>query len=331
MSANKRFSQTPPDKANELFEKLLATSDSAIKTRARLFTDLKEELELLASLQTEHLFPVLRRRGMDDLLQEASNDNEQMNALLAKLEAMPKNSSEFLGKVAELRPIFQQHIRDDRKELLPAVLKVLSDEEANAIAETVEDEMASIDDSKRTDNRRAREQVEAVQRVTEDVADTLRVGVDSAQTMAQAMQEAVETSFGAFAELTRRTTGQGLQIFGRADADALGLSEEAVHNLRVAAQSSSALARGLQDVSREVVARSQQRLQRNLDGLQALARCRSMPDLAEVQSSLLRDNLEQTVENSRRIAELMLQMADEAAKTVTVQADKTAQRLNRAA
>ena len=331
MSATRRFSQTPPDKANELFEKLLATSDTAVKTRERLFVDLKEELELLASLQEEHLFPVLRRHGMGDLLQEASNDNDQTSALLAELEALPKNSAAFLGKVAELRRIFQQHIRDDRKELLPAVLKVLSDEEANAIAETVEDEMASIDEMKRADTRRAREQSEAVQRVTEDVADTLRASVEGAQTIAQAMQEAVESSFGAFSELTRRASGQGLQIFGRPEGDTLGLSEEAANNLRAAAQSSTALARGFQDVSREVVDRSQKRLQRNLDGLQALARCRSMTDVVEVQSSLLRDNLEQTMENSRRIAELTIQMADEAVRSVTLQAERTAQHLNRAA
>ena len=97
------------------------------------------------------------------------------------------------------------------------------------------------------------------------------------------------------------------------------------------AQSGTALVRGLQDVSREMVERSQQRVQRNFDGLQALARCRSMSDFVEAQSSLLRDNLEQTVENSRRLAELTIQMADEATKVVTVQAEKTAQRFNRAA
>jgi phasin family protein len=87
----------------------------------------------------------------------------------------------------------------------------------------------------------------------------------------------------------------------------------------------------LQDVSREIADRSQKRLQRNLDGLQALARCRSMTDLIEAQTSLLRDNLEQTVENSRRIAELTIQMAEEATRTVTVQAEKTAERVRRAA
>jgi hypothetical protein len=328
MMTNRGFSQAPPDKANELFDKLLATSDNAVKTRERLLADLKEELELLATLQEEHLFPVLTRHGMQDLVQEATTDNQQTAALLGELERMPKNNAEFVSKVTELRRAFQQHIRDDRKELLPAVLKVLSDEEANAIAETVEDEMANIDETKRSEARRSREQVEAVQRVTEDVADTLRAGVESAQTMAQAMQEAVSNSFGAFSELARRSTGQTLD---QPDGTTRGLTEEAAHNLRAVAQSSTVLTRGLQEVSREVVSRSQQRLQRNLDGWQALARCRSMTDFVEVQSSLLRDNLEQTLESSRRLAKLTLQMTDEATKTVTVQADKTAQRFNRAA
>ena len=96
---NGRFSQTPPDKANELFEKLLATSDNAVKTRERLFADLKDELELLASLQEEHLFPVLRRHGMHDLLREAITDNEETAALLGELERMPKNSAEFISQV----------------------------------------------------------------------------------------------------------------------------------------------------------------------------------------------------------------------------------------
>jgi hypothetical protein len=332
MTTNRRFSQAPPDKANELFDKLLATSANAVKTRERLLADLKEELELLATLQDEHLFPVLIRHGMQDLVRDATNDNQETAALLSELERMPKTSSEFIGKVTELRRAFQQHIRDDRKELLPAVLKVLSDEEANAIAETVEDEMANIDETKRAEARHSREQGEAVQRVTEDVADTMKAGVEGTQTMVRAMQEAVANSFGAFSELARRSTGQAMPMVGRrAEGEVQGLTEEAAHNLRAVAQSGTALARGLQDMSREVVERSQQRLQRNFDGLQALARCRSMTDFVEVQSSLLRDNLEQTLENSRRLAELTIQMADEATKTVTVQAEKTAQRFNRAA
>jgi hypothetical protein len=328
---NGRFSQTPPDKANELFEKLLATSDQAVKTRERLFADLKEELELLASLQEEHLFPVLRRHEMQDLLRDASSDNEETAALLGELERMPKNSAEFISKVTELRRVFQQHIRDDRKQLLPAVLKVLSDEEANAIVETVEDEMASIDDTKRAETQRTREQVEAVQRVTEGVADTLRAGAEGAQTMVRTMQEAVQNSFGAVSDMARRSTAQPMQLFNPSGGDARDLAGQAAEHLKAVAQSSTALARSVQEVSREVFELSQKRLQTNLEGLNQLARCRSLADLVAAQSSLFRENLEQTLNNSRRLAEMTIQVADEATRTATVQAQRTAQQPSRAA
>ncbi|WP_162419662.1 phasin family protein [Microvirga brassicacearum] len=338
MSATRRFIQTPPEKANELFDKLLATSDNAIKTRERLLAELKEELTLLASLQEEHLFPVLRRHGMQDLVREATNDNDATGALMVELERMPKNSSVFLDRVRELRRIFQQHIRNDRKELLPAVLKVLNDEEAEAVAEKVEEEMATMEESKRTEARRTREQPEVSQRVAEDAADTLRAGMEGFQAMARSMQEALENSFGAASEMTRRSTGQLTQGFSVAGGDTQGLTEQASQNLRVAAQSGASLARAFQDISREAFEMSQRRCQRNLEGLNALARCRSLQDLAGVQSGLIRDNLEQTVGNSRRLAELTIQMADEAARTITVQvekttvqAEKTAQRVSRAA
>jgi len=285
------FSQTPPDKANELFEKILATSDNAAKTRERLLSDLTEELDLLANLQEQHLFPVLNKHGLQDLVQEAIQDNQETSALLAELDGTPKNNGEFLKKVTELRKVFQQHIRDDKKELLPAVLKVLSDEEAEAVAEQVQDEMASVEEAKRAEAKRARDQVEIVERVADDVTSTVQAGADGAQVMARTMQEAVQT----------------------------GLS------------TASELARGVQDVSREWFELSQKRLLKNLDGLSSLAQCRSVPDFMAVQTSLIRDNLEQTLDNSRRMAELTRQLADEASRIVTAQSEKSLQRVSRAA
>ena len=53
MTTIRQLIQTGPAKANELFAKLGDTSDTAVKTRERLFTELKEELELLARLEEE--------------------------------------------------------------------------------------------------------------------------------------------------------------------------------------------------------------------------------------------------------------------------------------
>jgi hypothetical protein len=65
--------------------------------------------------------------------------------------------------MTEPRTAFQQNVRDDRKGLLSAVLKVLSDEGAHTMIETVENAMARPRETKRTEARRAREQGETVQ------------------------------------------------------------------------------------------------------------------------------------------------------------------------
>src|SRR4051794_27308650 len=75
MPTIRQLIQTSPAKANELFAKLAETSPNAVKTRERLFADLKEELELQMRLEEQHLFPVLRKRkDTKDLVPDALND-----------------------------------------------------------------------------------------------------------------------------------------------------------------------------------------------------------------------------------------------------------------
>jgi hypothetical protein len=263
-----KFSHTPPDRANELFDKLLATSDNAVKTRERLFSELKEELELLASLQEQHLFPILQAHAMQDLLQQAASDNRETSALLEQLEQMPKNEGEFLAKVSELRRVFQQHIRDDRKELLPAILEVLSADEAQAVAEKVEDDVASFEEAKRSDARLPDAQADLLRPLPGAMQDMIRTGRERAQTVA----------------------------------------------------------RGVQDLSGECLDMSQKRLRSNLDAWDKLAHCRSVQDLVAVQASLISDNMEQTLSNSWRIANLAIQLAEKAALTPASRTGDTAPR-----
>jgi phasin family protein len=143
---------------------------------------------------------------------------------------------------------------------------------------------------------------------------------------------------GGSADQSQHSIGAGPPLHGPGDAalqprtgDAQSLGDETSRNLQAVAQAGTVLARGVQDVSREWFELSQKRLQMNLDGLRSLAQCRSVPDFMAVQTSLIRDNLEQTLANSRRMAELTQQLADEASRTVTVQAETSLQRVSRAA
>ncbi len=334
MTTIRQLIQTSPARANELFAKLVDTSETAVKTRERLFVDLKEELELLASLEEQHLFPVLRKhKDLKDLVREALNDNKATRKLLTELDHTPKESEEFATRVAELRRVFQQHVRDDKKELLPAVLKALSDEEADAVVERIEAEKAEIEEAKRAEAeerraaaRREREEAKRVQQAAETVVNTAWAAPRTAQQAPTAAQEVVRSGVSTSAEVTQRTTDQVTEVLGAARERTQQLTERATQNLQAVTRSSAMLARGVQEASGDCLEMVQERMQKNLDGMNALVRCRSLPEFLEVQSSLFRDNLELTVTNSRRIAELSARVAEAAARTATAETDRSANR-----
>jgi Phasin protein/Hemerythrin HHE cation binding domain len=149
--------QAGPAKANELFAKLSDTSNGAVKTRDRIFAELKSELELLVDLEERHLLPLLgKHKETKDLVPEALKNNKELRAQLKELDGLPKHEDAFVQKLSDLQKGFQQHVRDSRKELLPAVQKVLSEEEANSAAEGIEAGRAEAEQAKRDETERAR-------------------------------------------------------------------------------------------------------------------------------------------------------------------------------
>src|SRR3954449_11424531 len=191
MTTIRQLIQTSPAKANELFAKLTETSGNAVKTREKLFADLKSELELQIKLEEQHLFPVLKKRKeTKHLVSGALNDNKQTRKLLTELERTPKECEEFASKVAELRKAFQQHVRDERKELLPAVLKALDDEEAEAIVEKIEGAKAEVEEAKRAE---AEERRAAAREEREQAEAVARQAREQAEAVARQQRERVET------------------------------------------------------------------------------------------------------------------------------------------
>jgi iron-sulfur cluster repair protein YtfE (RIC family) len=160
--------QAGPAKANELFARLSETSEGAAKTRQKLFAELKAELELHTSLEEQHLFPVLRRNSETRaLVSEAIKDNKELRAKLAELDDLPKTDDAFPERLKELQKAFRQHARDEKRELLPAVQRALSEEQLQGVVEKIEASVAEAEQAKqdeleerRLKARREREQAE---------------------------------------------------------------------------------------------------------------------------------------------------------------------------
>ena len=359
MTTIRQLIQTSPARANELFVKLVDTSETAVKTRERLFAELKEELELFTSLEEQHLFPVLRKhKELKELVREALNDNKATRKLLTELDHTPKDSEEFTTRVTELRRVFQQHVRDEKKELLPAILKALSDEEAEAVVESFEAGKAEVEEAKRAEaeerlaearrereraeaaqarreeaqraeaaERRAlarqeREEAESLQQAAEAVVNTAWAAPITAQRVAESTQEVVQTTVGTVPEAAQRTTERVTQVLGAVSERTQKLTERTSEALQMAAQTSTALTRGMQEASGEYLDMVQERMRTNLDGVNALVSCRSLPELLQAQGLLFRRNIELTLVNSHRLAELSTRFAGGATDPVAAQAER---------
>lgn len=192
-----------PAKAAELFTRLVDTTDSAVKTRERVFAELKAGLEQHVDLEERHLFPILRKQpDTKDLVTAAIRDNKDLRAKLAELEALPKNDETFLGKVSELEKTFRQHARDDKRELLPAVQAALSEEQVQGVVEKMETSLADAEqvrleqaEQKRATarhEREEREQAEAQAQQEQQEQDAKKERQEAARRAKEAAREAAE-------------------------------------------------------------------------------------------------------------------------------------------
>ena len=129
----------------------------------------------------------------------------------------------------------------------------------------------------------------------------------------------------------RRINDQFTKALGFNGPQAEELARRSSQNLQAVSQANTVLARGFQDASHEWISLAQERVTKNIDGLNRLAGCRSVQDFVAVQSDLVRDNLWQIIDTNKRIAELSLRVAEEAAGIVQTQVDKTADAARRVA
>jgi hypothetical protein len=315
MMINRTIGQTPPDKANELFAQLLGTTNDAAETREQLLESLAHELDLLAILQEQHLFPVLENHPETaDLVRGARDDNQQTRALLNELAATPKESETFLAKVEELRKVFQQHIRNDKNELLPVVLKVLNEDEVEAVVEKVEEEIAEAEATRAAGDQppARRRKAKHAQSTSGNLLAVVETAPKVVREVEQEIEAAARDSARAASEIIDRTTEVAADQ-GQAIANLL---EHAPQYVEAIARSNRILARGAGTIALEWFGLRQERLLKNLDVVNDLLACRSMPDLVSLQGSLVRQNVEQLIGNSQRLARISAQIAQEATQTI---------------
>jgi phasin family protein len=92
-----------------------------------------------------------------------------------------------------------------------------------------------------------------------------------------------------------------------------------VRNTQTVMESATAVSKGANDISREYFQFARLQMEKNMDRLNELWRCRTPHELAAVQSDLIRDTMTGVLESGRRMADMSLKVADEAGKRIAMQ------------
>ena len=161
---------------------------------------------------------------------------------------------------------------------------------------------------------------EAARTVTNEAAkvgeQTARAGADIARRGAETARDGLQSGLNTATLSFQRINDQFTQALGFNGPQAEELTRRSSQNLQAVSQASSVLARGFQEVSHEVLGLVQDRMTKNIDGLSRLAGCRSVQDFVATQSDLMRDGLQQVIDTNKRVAEMSVRIADEAARSI---------------
>ena len=165
--------------------------------------------------------------------------------------------------------------------------------------------------------RKTAEQTSNAARAAADAgAEATRLGAEMLARNAETIQQAWDTGTkiaGQFAEQSMKSLASAFGVPGEAGRSA---AEQSTRNLESIAQSGTIITRGMQAISREMVEFARKRMEHNFERVDALTKCRTPHDIVEAQTEFVRDNLEDFVQSTRRIAELAMQMADEASRRI---------------
>jgi hypothetical protein len=124
------------------------------------------------------------------------------------------------------------------------------------------------------------------------------------------LQDGVETA----AKHAREATDRITRTLGFSGQDSERLARQSKQNMEAVTRCGTVLTQAFQDASRNWFELAQKQWQRNLDGMNKLARSKSVQEFTSIQSELVREGLQQIVQDSRGIAETSLRAIEDASK-----------------
>ena len=129
---------------HETFRKLLKeledTTERAVKTREKLFAQLKSELFPHEAMEEEVFYPVLRKKlEDDDIVLEGYEEHHAVDVLVEELEGVSYEDETWGPKMKVIQENIEHHMEEEEGEMFSKARKVLSKDELEDLGARMEE------------------------------------------------------------------------------------------------------------------------------------------------------------------------------------------------
>ena len=175
----------------------------------------------------------------------------------------------------------------------------------------------TVDETVRRAGEKTAEQTRRIgESAVESSQQVARVSADLLQQNAETLQNALRFGLDMTTAVMGRSTDQLSRTLGLSGDEVQQATERSSRNATSVLQSTAAVTKGMNGMSREYFALVRHQIESTINRMNELWACRTPQDVAAVQSEFLRETVETAVQSSRRMADMSLKAADDAAKHI---------------
>ena len=132
-------------KVARLLKKLETTSSRALKSRTKIFLELKEELEMHAFVEERLFYPrLIDANKTAGITLEGYEEHRIIKALLEEMDDPMLVHDEWIAKLHLIKEKIEHHVKEEEGEMFEKARAVLTDEEAIKIGASIATEKAEL-------------------------------------------------------------------------------------------------------------------------------------------------------------------------------------------
>jgi hemerythrin superfamily protein len=128
-------------KVDELFSEFGGLGERAVKSKEEICRKVCQELTVHAQIEEEVFYPRIREEAekVNDEVLESLEEHHLIKILVGELNDLGPGDEAFDAKMQVLQEQVEHHVKEEEKEMFPAVRKLLSEEVLDELGQALVD------------------------------------------------------------------------------------------------------------------------------------------------------------------------------------------------